>query len=235
MKYVCQVCGYTYDEEKEGVPFEQLPEDWKCPLCKAPKSEFAPMPEEAPKGDAEGAGAGASTQGAAPAGSGGDPVPQVSVSDADHRKLTPGQLAALCTNLARGCSKQYKEDEAALFTKLAEHFTAETSPVEDATVEELSKLLLKDIDDYLKMREVADASKDRGAARALVWGEKVTRMLSSLVERYLKEGEAMLADTEVWLCTACGFVFVGDAPPEKCPVCRVPSDQFQKIEGRKAS
>ena len=39
-KWVCKICGYVYDEEAEGVPFEQLPEDWVCPLCKHPKSDF---------------------------------------------------------------------------------------------------------------------------------------------------------------------------------------------------
>lgn len=38
--WVCSICGYTYDEAKEGVPFESLPEDWVCPLCKHPKSDF---------------------------------------------------------------------------------------------------------------------------------------------------------------------------------------------------
>ncbi len=36
-KWVCSVCGYTYDGE---IPFEQLPEDWKCPICGKPKSVF---------------------------------------------------------------------------------------------------------------------------------------------------------------------------------------------------
>lgn len=39
-KYVCELCGYVYDEEAEGVKFEDLPEDWACPLCGAGKSEF---------------------------------------------------------------------------------------------------------------------------------------------------------------------------------------------------
>ncbi|MEA5051180.1 MAG: rubredoxin [Oscillospiraceae bacterium] len=38
--WVCRICGYVYDEAKEGVPFEQLPADWTCPLCKHPKSDF---------------------------------------------------------------------------------------------------------------------------------------------------------------------------------------------------
>ena len=42
MKYVCQLCGYVYDEEEEKVPFADLPEDWVCPLCGAGKDEFQP-------------------------------------------------------------------------------------------------------------------------------------------------------------------------------------------------
>lgn len=47
-KYVCGVCGYVYDP-KEGDPengvatgtaFADVPEDWVCPVCGAPKSEF---------------------------------------------------------------------------------------------------------------------------------------------------------------------------------------------------
>ena len=40
-KYVCSVCGYVYDPaEHDGVAFEDLPEDWKCPRCKKPKDKF---------------------------------------------------------------------------------------------------------------------------------------------------------------------------------------------------
>jgi rubredoxin len=40
-KYVCSVCGYVYDPaEHDGVDFEDLPEDWRCPRCKQPKSKF---------------------------------------------------------------------------------------------------------------------------------------------------------------------------------------------------
>jgi len=37
-KYVCSICGYTYDDS-EG-PFEFLPPDWRCPTCKALKPAF---------------------------------------------------------------------------------------------------------------------------------------------------------------------------------------------------
>ncbi len=40
-KYVCSICGYVYDPaEHDGVAFEDLPEDWKCPRCKKGKEKF---------------------------------------------------------------------------------------------------------------------------------------------------------------------------------------------------
>ncbi len=46
MKYVCTVCGYVYDEEKEEVPFSELPEDWECPLCGVDKTNFEAEEEQ---------------------------------------------------------------------------------------------------------------------------------------------------------------------------------------------
>ena len=40
MKYLCEICGYEYDEEVEGVKFEDLPNDWACPACGVDKTNF---------------------------------------------------------------------------------------------------------------------------------------------------------------------------------------------------
>ncbi len=45
-KYRCSVCGEIYDEEYEGVRFEDLPDDWRCPLCNSPKSAFVLMEDD---------------------------------------------------------------------------------------------------------------------------------------------------------------------------------------------
>ena len=207
MKYVCGVCGYVYDEEKEGIPFSELTDGWQCPLCRASKTAFG-------------------TENAVNAAEAFVPD-----ADGDLKELSPGQLAALCTGLSRGCEKQYRQDEAGLFRELADYFSSEVPEKEEADVSVLSGLLLDDIRLYPGIRAVADENGDRGAARALVWGEKVTRMLSSLVDRYLNEGGDFPKGTGIWLCTACGFVYTGDRPPEKCPVCKVPADRFEKIGG----
>ncbi|MGI6420002.1 MAG: FAD-dependent oxidoreductase [Thermoguttaceae bacterium] len=41
--YVCGVCGYVYDERKEGRNWRDLPDDWACPACGAPKASFMPV------------------------------------------------------------------------------------------------------------------------------------------------------------------------------------------------
>lgn len=48
-KYICNVCGWVYDEENgdqdlniaPGTPFEDLPEDFECPLCHVGKNDFS--------------------------------------------------------------------------------------------------------------------------------------------------------------------------------------------------
>ena len=48
MKYVCDVCGYVYDPEigdpdngvDAGTAWEDVPEDWVCPLCGVGKDEI---------------------------------------------------------------------------------------------------------------------------------------------------------------------------------------------------
>ena len=39
-RYQCTICGYIYDDSKEEVKFEDLPDDWKCPKCKVGKNLF---------------------------------------------------------------------------------------------------------------------------------------------------------------------------------------------------
>lgn len=41
MKYTCDICGFVYDEDKEAVKFEDLPDDWVCPICGVGKDSFS--------------------------------------------------------------------------------------------------------------------------------------------------------------------------------------------------
>ncbi len=39
-KYKCTACGYIYDDAVESIKFEDLPENWECPVCGSEKSDF---------------------------------------------------------------------------------------------------------------------------------------------------------------------------------------------------
>lgn len=206
-QYVCSICGYVYDEAANG-PWEALPDDWKCPLCGAGKDAF--RPKEAPK-------------------------PQEEVLEKPHveKELSPMELSIICSNLARGCEKQYLAQQAQDFQTLAAFFRSKAEPLPGAGTEKLLELIQKDLTvGYPYGNAVAGEQPDRGALRCQVWSEKVTRMLQSLLTRYQAEGEKMLENTGVWVCSVCGFVFVGVNPPELCPVCKVPAWKFDKMEGR---
>lgn len=218
-KFVCSVCSYVYDESAgapeagavPGTKWEDLANGWVCPVCGATKEEF--REQEAPVTPE-----GKAARVAGPAG--------------EPRELTPLEKSALCSNLARGCEKQYKPEEARLFAELAEYFKSAAGPAPAADLEALMALVEKDLSAKIPdANTVSAAAKDRGALRALVWNEKVTRILKSLLTRYSGKN-ALPDDAGVFVCTICGFVYVGEKPPELCPVCKVPGWKFERVEGR---
>ena len=220
-KYVCSVCGYIYDEAKgipeagitPGIAWKDLPNDWVCPLCGATKEEFEKQGEPAAAEEKK----------------------QISVieTSSDMKAMSPLTISALCTNLARGCEKQYKPEEADLFNELSGYFMKASAPADDPNIEQLIARIEKDLEeDFSNANTVSANAQDRGALRALVWSEKVTRILKSLLTRYQKDGDAMLENTGVYVCAICGFVYIGDTLPDVCPVCKVPNWKFEKVEGR---
>ncbi len=151
-KYICSVCGYIYNE---GIKWEELPEDWVCPLCGAAKSEFKKQGESVT-------------------------VSEIKRSEiefsTDMREMSQLEISALCSNLSRGCEKQYKQEEANLFNQLAVFFKSAAKPAEDPSIDKLITLIEKDLSEELpNANAVANEVKDRGALRALVWSEKVNR------------------------------------------------------------
>lgn len=218
MKYKCLICGFIYDKAKglpeasiaPGPAWEDLPDDWLCPVCGAAKADFTPEGEPA------------------------RPVERnvVLEESEEMKELSSLEVSALCSNLALACEKQYKPEEAALFTELAGYFKQKAAPAKDLDFASLYTLIENDLAvGFPQAKAAASDAKDRGAMRALVWSEKVTRILKALLARYQQEGDAMLDNTNVYVCTICGYIYVGDTLPEVCPVCKVPIWKFEKIAG----
>lgn len=215
---VCSVCSYTYDEavgipdagNTPGTKWEDIPDDWKCPWCGAGKNAFR---EKQAAADMS--------------------VKQQIQKPHVEKELSAMEMSIICSNLARGCEKQYLPEEAENFKKLAEFFKSKAEPAEEANTRKLLDLIEQDLSaGYPYANAIASEKPDRGALRCQIWSERVTRMLQSLLSRYAAEGDKMLDGTGVYVCSICGFVYVGDAPPELCPVCKVPGWKFDKMERR---
>jgi rubredoxin len=216
-QYVCQICGYVYDEEKgipeagivPGTKWEQLPSDWKCPLCGTEKSLFEKKEEQEAQKKAA----------------------VIEEADEELHEINAGELSAVCSNLARGCEKQYRTEEAALFAELAKYYAAKTAAPEEADLQILQELVRKDLEQGLPTANAAaKANEDRGAKRVLTWSEKVTRLTEALLERYASEGADMLKDAKIWVCDICGFIYIGKEPPTVCPICKVPSMKILEVK-----
>ncbi len=223
MKYICTICGYIYDEAaglpEAGIPpgtaWEDVSEDWVCPICGTSKVDFKEN-TQAPSAKT---------------------VTKPMDEEENIEELSFSQMSAICSNLAKGCEKQYLEEESQLFKKLADYYQSKAGNSIDKDMDELLQKIKQDLDnDYISAHETAAYHKDRGAMRALVWSEKVTRMLHSLLTRYeneqssFNEKNSFLENTNIYVCMICGFIYVGDEPPSICPVCKVPNQKIQKVE-----
>ena len=216
-KYVCSICGFVYDETAgypqggiaPGTKWEDVPEDWICPLCGATKNEFKLQTE--PKTTTV--------------------ITQSSEEEKESiRELSFGELSALCSNLSKGCEKQYRTEEASLFLQLADYYKQKSTTVTNTQLSELMMLIEQDLSGgFDKGNQKSLAARDRGALRALTWSEKVTRILSSLLKRYENQKNSILDNTNIYVCEICGFVYIGNDVPELCPVCKVPSLKIAQI------
>ena len=234
-KYKCSICGYIYDESvgipeagiAPGTRWEDIGEDFKCPVCMVPKSLFkvlaqetlpvqvvAPSPALAPS----------PAPAAAPA------FEAPSPAATDIKGFCAGELSAIFSNLAKGCEKQRLLAEMDAFNTIANYFKAHTAQVANKGFDDLAVLVNDDLSFGIPTADrVAKGFADRGAQRSLVWSEKVSTMLKALLERYAQEGDALLENTKVYVCDICGFIHIGDGPPEICPVCKVPSFKISPI------
>ena len=217
-KYVCSICNFIYDEKvghpeggiAPGTLWSAIPDDWVCPICGATKSEFRIVENLTKK-----------------------PVTLSVETDETEvlRELSSSELYALFSNLAKGCEKQYRPDEAAIFMELAEYYK-KRRPLEVVShLQELKPFLEKELENvYPAAFQIATANADRGALRALTWSEKCSRILSSLIGRFEKQGTGLLDNTNIYVCEICGFVYIGDLPPDICPVCKVPNFKITPVQ-----
>lgn len=212
-KYKCQICGYIYDDAKEEIKFADLPDDWKCPWCGAPKSMFEEIIED--NGDVfqkkE------------------DEKETMEIEESDDlRQLSNSEIAYICSNLAKSCEKQYLEEEQNLFQQLSDYYEKYVD-AKDGTLDDLLKLVNKDIEELKEAMNIANKLDDRGAKRIITWANKSTNIVKAILTNYKEKGMDYIKNTKIWVCDICGFVYIGDESPQICPVCKVPSLKIMEV------
>ena len=211
-KYVCKVCGYVHEGE--------LTDDFKCPACGAPASEFEKVEETSTKNIY----AGTKTEQNLLAAFAGE-----------------SQARNKYTYFASVAKKQGFEQIAALFLKTAENEKEHAKLWFKAlggigdTAENLRAAAEGEnhewTDMYVQMAKDADeegfhelAEQFRGVAAIEKTHEERYRALLNNVET---QQVFEKSEVKVWECRNCGHIVVGTAAPEVCPVCKHPKSYFE--------
>lgn len=214
-KWKCKICGYTY----EG---EELPADFKCPICKQPVSAFEKV-EEAP---AAGASVYAGTK-----------------TEKNLQEAFAGESQARnkYTFFALVAQQEGYEELAELFLKTArneqEHArvwfqelghigtSAENllAAAEGENYEwtDMYERMARDADEE-GFHDLADRFRMVGAIEKR-HEERYRKLLNDvrMKQVFEKSGQAM------WECRVCGHIVVGAKAPEVCPVCKYSQAYFE--------
>lgn len=208
-KYRCTICGYIYDESKENVKFSDLPEDWKCPLCGAPKNLFEEIVEDNQTVEVT-------------------KETEVITEDNDLRELSNDEIAYICSNLAKACDKQYLEEEKGLYLELFEYF--KSKDINNGSINNLVEMFNNDANLLNDAFNIVNNYDDSGAKRVLTWATKTNNIINSIIKNYSEKGIEYIKNNKIWVCDICGFVFIGDVPPQVCPICKVPNFKILEVE-----
>lgn len=211
-KYVCKVCGYVHEGE--------LTDDFKCPVCGAPASEFEKVEETSTKNIY----AGTKTE-----------------KNLWTAFAGESQARNKYTYFASVAKKQGFEQIAALFLKTAENEKEHAKLWFKAlggigdTAENLRAAAEGEnhewTDMYVQMAKDADeegfhelAEQFRGvAAIEKAHEERYRALLNNVETKQVFEK----SEVKVWECRNCGHIVVGTKAPEVCPVCKHPQSYFE--------
>ncbi|MCI5130083.1 MAG: hypothetical protein D3904_00870 [Candidatus Electrothrix sp. EH2] len=200
-EYKCGICNYQLEAGKRP---EDLDEDWTCPVCHAKKETLVKVVAQ--------------------------PEVEVVLDPDLPENLSSGQLSALFGNLAKGSEKQGRTDEKKLFQALADYYKGRMTTSSGKGYNEIKSLLAENMDeDFHAAMTEAKTFGDRGALRALTWGERTSHMISSLLKNKAESLDKIRQGQSVYVCQICGYVVVHDEVLERCPVCGVPNHKIEAV------
>ena len=213
----CKICGYEYVGE-------ELPEDFICPICKHPASDFEKVVTEPPAPAPASIYAGTKTE-------------------QNLREAFAGESQARnkYTYFASVARKNGYEQIAELFLKTAENekehaklwFKAlgELGDTAQNLAHAADGEYVEWTDMYVRMAKEADEEGFHELAAQFRGVAEIERKHEERYRALLRNVEAMevfkKAGVTVWECRNCGHIAVGVTAPEECPVCHHPQSYFE--------
>ncbi len=125
-KYVCQICGYEYDEDVEKTKFSDLPDDFVCPECGAPKDLFELKEDNEKKEKNDGVRV--------------DKDKEL-VNKDELKELSDDELEIIFTSLSKASEKQYNLNDSKIFSELADVFKKKHHNKEKDSIELIDNAL----------------------------------------------------------------------------------------------
>lgn len=221
MKYVCKICGFIYDEATQEKKWNELDENWVCPICKAPKSKFEAVNENSGNKYAG------------------------TKTEKNLMEAFAGESMARnkYTYFAKAAREEGYEQIAAIFEETAnqekQHAKMWFNEFHGigSTDENLKTAAQGENDEWTDMYvRMAKEAREEGFEELAVKFEYVAKVEKSHERRYLKLLEAFKNGTTFkgdapkgWKCRQCGFIYEGQEAPENCPVCGYPKAYFERM------
>ena len=221
MKYVCKICGFIYDEATQEKKWNELDENWVCPVCKAPKSKFEAVNENSGNKYAR------------------------TKTEKNLMEAFAGESMARnkYTYFAKAAREEGYEQIAAIFEETAnqekQHAKMWFNEFHGigSTDENLETAAQGENDEWTDMYvRMAKEAREEGFEELAVKFEYVAKVEKSHERRYLKLLEAFKNGTTFkgdapkgWKCRQCGFIYEGQEAPENCPVCGYPKAYFERM------
>jgi rubrerythrin len=150
-----------------------------------------------------------------------------------------GTLSLAFSSMAQSAARQQRPNTARLLSALAQSFqiqalnaSRQAAPDQDGAqkLADVQAQIKAQLGSYAPAIEQTTELGERGALRALVWGQKVTMIQNSLLTRLGKQGAALFKGKQgVHVCEACGFVVLKEGAPDVCPICKAPRSRFASL------
>jgi len=80
---------------------------------------------------------------------------------------------------------------------------------------------------YIRIAETQEEKQAQLSFRWALEAEKIHVEYYRKAKEHVDKGEDMPIEGKIWICPICGHTYIGEEPPEKCPICGTPGKRYE--------